>query len=439
LALSDIGESTALDENALWYRQPWVMEFEACVQEVLPLRAKAGNLLGLVLDTNGFFPGGGGQPCDLGTVAGVSLLQVKEEGGRVLHIAEEARWKQAFPDAPPGKGRSVRCRIDAGRRSDFAQQHTGEHILAACLKTAIGVEAVSVHFGEEYSTIETLAQSISGEELRAAEDTANAVLARGEKVDCHWIDAKDIGRYPLRRAPDVRGRVQIVQIGGVDACACCGVHLADTSPLGRILITGAEKIRGRARLFFITGGRVGRAFHAMREILGRLRVLCSCSDGDIPRSVEALLEENRNLGRALGEARSGLFRREASELALRSREWKTPDGLSARFLKAFLPGLSSRELSDFAACCLETGPALACVCDAADTEANPGGRASWIVAHNLGGTPDLRQLLPPLVSSLGGKGGGSLSRFQGSFAKASACREFAAALEKMSVGGPCPA
>jgi alanyl-tRNA synthetase len=426
--MSDIEEFSVADENALWYRQPWTLEFEARVLEILPLRAEAGSpaRLGIVLDTNGFFPGGGGQPCDLGTIAGVNLRRVKADGGRILHIAGEAEWNAVFPEAGAGRGKAVRCRIDFERRSDFAQQHTGEHILAACLKSAINVEAVSVHFGEEYSTIETLAPGIREADLRAAEDAANAVLARGEKVTCCWIDSSDIHRYPLRRAPDVTGRLHIVQIGGVDACACCGVHLADTSSLGRIIITGAEKIRGRARLFFITGGRVGKAFHAMHKILGGLRGLFSCSDEELPWSAEALLEENRNLKRALGEARARLFRHEAADLARRSREWKTSGGLSARFLEASLSGASSRELSDFAAGCLETGPAFACVCDAASKVRE--GRVSWIAAHNLGGEPDLRRLLPPLVSSCGGKGGGSAARFQGSFPDA---ENYAAFIQKL--------
>jgi alanyl-tRNA synthetase len=423
------GEFTVADENAIWYRQPWVLEFDARVQDTLLLREKDGRAaLGIVLDTKGFFPGGGGQPCDLGTIAGVSLCQVREAAGRILHIVERERWEAVFPGTLPERGRDVHCVIDSERRNDFAQQHTGEHILAACLKKAIDVDAVSVHFGAEYSTIETLARDIREEDLLAVEDAANAVLARGEKVSCHWIDAGDIGRYPVRRSPDVRGRVHIVQIGGADTCACCGVHLCDTSSLGRIIITGTEKIRGRTRLFFITGGRVGKAFHAMHGILGRLRVLLSCSDMDLPRAVESLLEEKRETGRMLGEARSQLFRHEAADLARRSREWSPAAGVRARFIKAFLPGASPRELSDFAAHCLETGSALACVCDASGTAAQDGGRVSWILAHNLGVSPDLKQLVSPLVSSLGGKGGGSSLRFQGSFADT---RGYAAFIEKV--------
>jgi alanyl-tRNA synthetase len=197
---------TMADENALWYRQPWILENEMLLWEVLPTEG-AGPRLGLVLEEGIFFPGGGGQPCDLGTIAGARLLGVKEESGRVLHLVDEAAWKAVFPGPALGAGRKVRCRVDEARRSDFARQHTGEHILAACLKTAIYVEAVSVHFGEEYSTIETLAENISGEELLAAQDAANAVLARGAEVTCRWIDASEMGRYPLRRAPEARGCV----------------------------------------------------------------------------------------------------------------------------------------------------------------------------------------------------------------------------------------
>ncbi|MDR1932833.1 MAG: hypothetical protein LBQ57_08445 [Spirochaetales bacterium] len=429
------GEFTAADENALWYRQPWTLEFDAAVREVRAAPGAGPRRLALTLDPCGFFPGGGGQPCDLGTVAGAPLAGVREEGGRILHFVDEADWKAVFPE--PAAGQTVRCRVDSLRRSDFAQQHTGEHILAACLKTAINVEAVSVHFGEQYSTIETLAREISEDELARAEAAANAVLAGGRKVICHWIDAADMDRYPLRRAPDVRGRVHIVQIGeagGVaDVCACCGVHLPDTSALGHIIITGTEKIRGRVRLRFITGGRVIKAFHAMSSVLGRLRTSLSCADGDLPRAAEDLLAESRNAKRRLGEARGRLFRYEAAELASRSQEYSPAPGVRARFMQAFLGGCGGQELSGFTACCLQTGPAFVLVCDM-DEKTPPDKQrgVSWIAAHNFGNgkETDLKVLLPPLLAASGGKGGGTPERFQGSFPGPAAYLEFAAAVRK---------
>jgi alanyl-tRNA synthetase len=429
------GDFTAADENALWYRRPWVLEKQTLLREALPVAGAAGGSprLGLVLEEGVFFPGGGGQPCDLGLIAGTPLLEVKEEGGRLLHLVDEAAWKAVFPGPAAGAGERVFCRVDQARRSDFAQQHTGEHILAACLKKAINVEALSVHFGEEYSTIETRAENISDAKLLAAQAAANAVLARGAEVKCRWIDAREMGRYPLRRAPELEGRVQIVQIGGTDTCACCGVHLADTSPLGFILITGAEKIRSRVRLRFITGGRVVKAFRAMHGVLESLRGKLSCADADIVPAVEALREENHDLARRVGEARGRLFRHEAARLAQASGEFYPAPGLRARFMQAFLEGASPRELSDFTACCLETGAAFALVCDAGERALSEAGRrVAWIAAHNLGGggETDLKTLLPPLLAAAGGKGGGQAERFQGSCADMNSYREFAGALRR---------
>jgi alanyl-tRNA synthetase len=424
---------TAADENALWYRQPWILERQALLREVLPAAGRTGGAarLGLVLEEGIFFPGGGGQPCDLGTIEGAPLLEVKEEGGRTLHFVNEADWKTVCPGE--AVGRTVRCRVDAARRADYAQQHTGEHILAACLKNAINVEAVSVHFGEEYSTIETLAENISGVQLLAVQEAAGAVLARGAKVTCRWIDAHEIGRYPLRRAPEVRGRVQIVEIGETDVCACCGVHLADTSPLGLILISGAERIRSRVRLRFITGGRVAKAFYAMQGVLENLRGKLSCADADLARSVDALQEENHELKRWLGEARSRLFRHEAASLAEASCEFYPAPGLKARFMRAFLEGASTQELSDFTARCLETGAALVLVCGAGE-HAPPKAdrRVAWIAAHNLGGgaQTNLKTLLPPLLSAAGAKGGGQAERFQGSCLDMNSYRGLAEALAR---------
>ncbi|MDR3200077.1 MAG: hypothetical protein LBT68_01350, partial [Spirochaetales bacterium] len=233
------------------------------------------------------------------------------------------------------------------------------------------------------------------------------------------------------------GRVHIVQIGesgrAADVCACCGVHLADTSALGHIVITGVEKIRGRARLRFITGGRVLKAFHAMHGILGRLRASLSCADGDLPRAAETLLAENHDLKRRLGEARSRLYRLEAAELAARSPECEPAPGRKARFITAFLDGASGAELSDFTVRCLETGPAVVLVCDMAEN-ASPDkiSRVAWIAAHNLGGgkETDFKAILPELLAAGEGKGGGASARFQGFFPDTARYREFLETLKK---------
>jgi alanyl-tRNA synthetase len=423
---------SAADEAALWYKNPPALEFTARIREARPRKG----MVALVLDTKGFFPGGGGQPGDRGSIAGTPLTGIAEEDGVILHFVDEKEWRALFPGEGAGTGETVSCRVDAQRRTHFAQQHTGQHILSACLKKVLDVDTLSVHFGEEISTIETAAENIPEEDLRRAETAANAVIASGAEVSCVWIDAADMSAYKLRRLPDLKGRVRIVRIGDIDTSACCGVHLRGAASLGCVIITGTEKIRGRTRLGFITGGRVVQSFHGGYEILKSLREKLSCKDEDLPRAVEALLCENRETKKRLGEFKGQLYRYAAAELAAQAPECAPAAGIKARFITAFLEGASGADLSEFTARCLETGPAVVCVCDAGKN-ASPKreGRVSWIAAHNAGKETDLKTLLPELLAAGGGKGGGSPLRFQGSFPGPASYNEFLGNLKKIMNAG----
>ncbi len=174
-----------------------LLDFEARVVEA---RSRDGRPA-VVLDRTAFYPEGGGQPADRGTLGGVRVLDVQEDGGEVLHVLEGA--------APAGR---VDGHVDPVRRRDHVQQHHGQHLLSAAFEARAGARTVSFHLGEETCTIdlEVSAASLGPAALREVEAAANDLVFRDLPVTARQLSAEEIARLPLRRAPAKGSRVVVV-------------------------------------------------------------------------------------------------------------------------------------------------------------------------------------------------------------------------------------
>jgi alanyl-tRNA synthetase len=211
----DCGYSVAVSEK-LYYRDPYLFEFDAVVARCEPSEGGPDGLFDVLLDRTCFYPGGGGQPSDRGTLGGAKVVDVAYRGEEIAHVVDAA--------LPPGG--AVRGAVDAGRRLDFMAQHTGQHILSQALLAVGGLETVSVHFGDEITTIELKAAAVEERTLRIAEERANAVVKENRPVIVHEVDAADVSRFPLRRTPPDVGKLRVVEVSGFDWAACGGVHVA---------------------------------------------------------------------------------------------------------------------------------------------------------------------------------------------------------------------
>jgi alanyl-tRNA synthetase len=398
----------------LYHCAPFLLQFEARVLAEKPM----GGRLGILLDRSAFFPGGGGQPEDRGTIEEVPVTGYAAEAEAVYHLVDLGAWRRVFPDT--AECTLVRCRVEGGRRADYREQHTGQHLVSACLKNLFGVDTLSVHFGEETAAIETSATSLPEGWLPAVEAEANRLIAEDLPVEAFTVEEKDLPAYKFRRTPDMTGPLRVVRIPGIDTAACCGVHLGSLASLRLVKILGEERIRGRVRIHMITGGRVVADYSKKKEILGRLQALLTCGEDRIAESVEALLAEGRSRKKLIGELRGEIFRRRAAELWETAPRIAVGAGGEAAFIITDISEAAAEEIFDFITCCLEPGPAFAVVSDSVpDSEGAK--KVSWTAAHNLGPGPgretglDLKALLPGLIAAAGGKGGGGPARFQGAF------------------------
>lgn len=214
-----------------------------------------------VLDQTVFFPTGGGQPCDLGTIDGVAVLDCRERDGEVVHRVDG--------ELPVGK--TVALNINWARRFDFMQQHTGEHLLSFAAYKLFAAANIGFHLAETYTTID-FNKPLTHEQLVEAEALANAYVWRNLAVLTTLYETEaDIAALPLRKhAEGLTAPIRVVQVEGADCCTCCAPHCARTGEVGMVLITDAAAYKGGTRVTFLCGQRASVHARTVHDTLERL-------------------------------------------------------------------------------------------------------------------------------------------------------------------------
>lgn len=267
--------------KALYYDDPDLTEFDATVLEMHPRERGDGSEI--VLDRSCFYPEGGGQPADHGEIGGLRVVHTRSEGDTIRHVVDGS-------PAEDLKGTAVRCRIDAARRRDYRQQHTGQHILSGALMQVGDYPTVSVHQGAEYTTIEVAAGSIPEADLAEVERRANDVIEADVPVLAHWVTNETIGDYPLRRPPKVSGSIRIIQVGDYDCVACGGIHVNRTGEIRLVRLFSVETIRGNVRIAWKIGDRALEHYRLSSTIVSRLVADLSAQPHEVVSRI-ALLDE----------------------------------------------------------------------------------------------------------------------------------------------------
>ena len=348
----------------------------------------------LALDGTVFYPEGGGQPADHGTLtlpdgARLTVTDVHEQGGVIWHRVD------ALPDtAAPGT--AVTGRIDWAWRFDKMQQHTGEHILSGILHQMFGAENVGFHIGSDAVRMDT-SVLISAEGLREAELAANRIVWQNVPVLITYPTREELARMTYRSKKEIEGQVRIVTIPGADVCACCGTHTAATGAVGQIKILAAENYKGGVRLSIVCGERALLAAQAMRQRQADIGALLSAKPSETAHAVHRVYDEYTALKFAHFGLCSELFDALAAQVA--------PGADAIRIV----PGLDPDGLHRLAARLSEATTGLC-----AALTANEKGTGYCLA--QAGG--DVRALTKALNTALNGRGGGKPGICQGSCAAA---------------------
>ena len=273
------------------------------------------------LDATVFFPEGGGQPCDLGSIGGLKVLDVQEDkkAGFVWHRLENGELKTDASGL-------VHCVLDWERRFDHMQMHCGEHVLSGTFMKLWGIENRGFHMGGGFVTIDMAIPEgselteITPEMLVTAELEANkAVWADIPVTTVYFATAAEANeKMPVRKKIKFDEDISVVTVGEgndiIDCCACCGTHPARTGQIGMIRILRSEKYKGMTRLHC----KMGR--YALLDAMKRTEIttaLCREYSSELPdlmTRMQQASEKNAAAKKELYDLKKNLQAAEAERL-----------------------------------------------------------------------------------------------------------------------------
>ena len=262
----------------LYYKDSHCFEFTALV---LDCRETARGPA-LILDRTAFFPEGGGQLADTGSLGAVKVLDVHEKEGEILH----------YCDRPLPAGETAEGRIDAEQRLVRMQNHSGEHVVSGLAHKLFGCENVGFHMGEDFVTID-FDRELSREQLMEIETLANRAVREDLPVSCTFPEPEVLKSLEYRSKLELTENVRIVEIPGVDRCACCAPHVERTGEIGLIKVLDWERHRGGLRLSLACGMLALRDYRVKQENISAISQALSSKRHETAAAVERLLQEQQ--------------------------------------------------------------------------------------------------------------------------------------------------
>ena len=377
-----------MDTVKLYYENAYTQDFTAVVLSCEAVK----NGFAVTLDRTAFYPEGGGQPADHGTLGEARVLDVHEKDGVVTHLCDQAL----------SEGAEVSGRIDWARRFDHMQQHSGEHIISGLLCSTFHCDNVGFHMGADVVTID-YNTPITWEQALEVERRANAYIWADHPIRIWYPSAEELAALPYRSKKELTGQVRIVTIPGADICACCGTHVSNTGEIGLLRIFSCVRFHDGVRLELLCGRRALRYLRALTEQNRQVSGLLSAKPLETAGAVQRLLDAEGALKLRAASLEEAVFTQKAQALA--------GNGNVLLFEPAMSPD-SVRRLTDLVM--------SACGGRAAVFAGSDEAGYKYAVGEQGG---DLRQLVRELNTALQGRGGGKPFFAQGSVSASRAAIE----------------
>ena len=264
----------------LFYIDTHILDFSATVTECRP--DEKGRGLWLVLDQTAFFPEEGGQAADKGTINNLEVLDVQIKKEIISHLIP------ATSDITVGS--TIQGHVDWEQRFDFMQQHSGEHIISGLLHSHFGFRNVGFHLGQTEVTLD-FDQAISMEMLRQIESEANMIVWKNLPVKAYFPEKEVLNTMQYRSKIEIEGDVRIVDIPGVDVCACCAPHVERTGEIGMIKITNVQSHRGGVRINILCGGRALNDYTFRQDTVSAMSALLSSKPEKLVDNTKRVMDE----------------------------------------------------------------------------------------------------------------------------------------------------
>src|SRR5215510_2122739 len=380
----------------LYYHDSFLFKFEARVLE----SSERDGRIAVVLDRTAFYPTSGGQVYDTGKFIlpdkrEVPVAEVaEEEDGRIFHIVPEQL----------GKGQSVYGLIDAARRRDHMQQHSGQHVLSAAFVRLFNAPTVSFHMGVETCTIDLAVRSLSTVQLEKAEQLANEIVTEDRPVNIRFVSLEEARQLDLRKLPPKqRGDLRLIDIVDFDLTPCGGTHVRSTGKIGAILFRKFENVKQAVRVEFVCCARAVSTARQDYTTLTQAAAPLSAHIRELPQQIDKLLQENKAAGKNHHKLLEELADFHAERLL--AQEEGTPHLVISVFPErdaAFIKLLAQKLTAS-------PGQVIALLASGA-------GQTTLVFAQSPGMKSNMGKLMKEAMNKLGGRGGGSADMAQGGLA-----------------------
>nr|WP_265182917.1 DHHA1 domain-containing protein [Bacillus gaemokensis] len=274
----------------------------------------------VTLTETAFYPTGGGQPHDTGTLNDAHVINVEEVNGEIRHfLSKELHTKE------------ITGQIDWQRRFDHMQQHTAQHILSAAFWDHFNIPTIGFHLGKETVTIDLDTPDISIETATRALQIANQIVFENHPIHIQWMNLEEAKQLPLRKEPTITENIRVVIIDNYDYNGCGGTHPKYTGEVGPLHIIGWDRNKGGIRLTFVAGWRALKVMGQHQQIMNDVSKQLNSKESDISTKVKQLLISQKENEKVLQTINEKLLFVEANELLQQSKEIHTGTLISKVF------------------------------------------------------------------------------------------------------------
>jgi alanyl-tRNA synthetase len=376
----------------LYYQDSHLIEFEAIVTDKTD---RVSGWTAVTLDRTAFYPTGGGQPSDTGTLNGERVVEcIDDEDNGILHVIQ---------GRAPEIGSFVRGRIDWPRRLDHIQQHTGQHILSQALVTLFNAPTRGFRVLHDVCEIDVELTNPTNELIERGVELANNVIWEDREVTIKSATAEEATQLPLRKESSRSGELRLIEIEGFDLTPCGGTHAYRSGEVGMIAVRTWERAKGLTRIEFVAGNRALADYRRANKTARAVAALFSGARDDAPKLAARIVEENKELHRRMRNLEDIAARVEAEELCASV----TPNSSGTRIVTRIFEDRDAESLKRLALA-LTSRPNTIALLGSRDKEA-----ARLVFAKAPQASGDMNLLMRAACQTLDGRGGGKTDLAQG--------------------------
>ena len=272
----------------------YITDFECKVEELY----RSGEDLIIVTDKTAFFPEGGGQSSDIGFLGKSFVYDVQIECGKILHKVEN--YEENVHNFTIGG--HIHGKIDMKKRFSDMQQHSGEHIFSGIVHSMFGYDNVGFHLGKEFVTLDFNGE-FTKDEICKVENLVNQAIWDNLEIKTFYPTEEELKGINYRSKKEINEALRLVEIPGIDICACCAPHVKRTGEIGIVEVVNFEKFRGGTRIYILCGERALNDIRRKLDENKRISNLLSAKETETASMVEKLKENNNQLSYELSKAK----------------------------------------------------------------------------------------------------------------------------------------